>query len=172
MLRGTLSTLTVAVIGFAVVACSGSSGSAVEPNTPAPPVSGSYRLTFLKSSAGGFEPVSSLPFGQELNLRAHVDDRSGRPVTTGTIIFEYCSLNGYPKNDIAQIDEAPIEACADGRASWTPMVTTMVNGLGEATMNFGFVQVTPVIGFRFRYVNQGGGIASGESAPADFMFHP
>ena len=39
-------------------------------------------------------------------------------------------------------------------------------------MNLGFVRVTPVIGFRFRYVNARGGIASGTSAPTNFTFHP
>jgi hypothetical protein len=42
-------------------------------------------------------------------------------------------------------------------------------------MFFGAVRVTPVIGFRFQYLNTNpasGGIASGVSAPANFTFHP
>ena len=173
MLRGNLSTLIVAAIGSAMVACS--DRSPVEPDTPPPPgqpVSGSYQLGFFREGPGGLEPVSSLPFLQELILRAHVEDSSGRPATTGTVTFQYCSLNGRPKDDITNIDEAPIEACADGTATWTPLVDFRLNGSGAATMNFGFVRVTPVIGFRFRYANKGGGIAGGDSAPANFMFHP
>jgi hypothetical protein len=181
MLRRDLSTFTVTVIVFALVACSGR--SPVEPGTSpgqsppgqSPPgqiVSGSYQLAFFKNGPSGLESVSSLPFGQELILRAHVEDSSGLPAKAGTVIFEYCSLNGFPKDDITQIDEAPIEACANGSATWTPLVTIGVNGSGEALMNFGFVRVTPVIGFRFRYLDQGSGIASGTSAPANFMFHP
>ncbi len=52
------------------------------------------------------------------------------------------------------------------------MVTIGVNASGEALMNFGFVSVTPVIGFRFRYLDQGSGVASGTSAAANCMFHP
>jgi hypothetical protein len=175
MLHRNLSTLMAAVIAFTLVACSGR--SPVEPSTPpgqTPPIQivpGSYQLVFLRSGPNGLEPVSSLPFLEELLLRAQVKDNSGNPAKTGTVIFEYCSLNGYPKDDITQIDEAPIEACADGRATWTPLVTIGVNQSGEATMNFGFVRVTPVIGFRFRYLNSGGGIASGMSEPANFRFH-
>ena len=178
MLRRILSTLTVAATAFALVACSDSSptqpGNSPSPTSPNSSGPGSYQLTFF-INPNSPQPVSSLPFGQELFLRAHVDDSSGRPAKDGRVTFEYCSLNGRPKNDITNIDEAPIEACADGTATWTPLDTVVVQVDGTATMFFGAVRVTPMIGFRFQYLNSNpasGGIASGVSAPANFTFHP
>jgi hypothetical protein len=169
--------LTVVAIGFGLVACSDK--SPVEPShSPLGPPT--YQLTFF--GQGGGQPVSSVPFGVELILRAQVKDGSGLPAKTGTVIFEYCSLNR--PNDDTQVDEVPMEACANGTATWTSLerpdeagrlvVTTGVNASGEALMNFGYVSITPVIGFRFRYLDSGSGIGppSGTSAAANCMFHP
>jgi hypothetical protein len=163
-----------AVLGFTLVACSGS--SPVEPSgvgvLPPQPVSGSYKLAFFKSGPSGLEAVSSLPFFEELILGAHVENSSGLPAQLGTVTFEYCSRIGFPTDDITQVDEAPIEVCANGSGRWAPLVTIAVNKSGDAFMNFGFVRITPLIGFRFQYSGQGGAIASGVSTPSDFAFHP
>jgi hypothetical protein len=116
--------------------------------------------------------VSSLPFGQELILGAHVKDSAGGLAQSGTVIFEYCSLKGIPTDDITRPDETPSESCANGSAAWVPLVTIGVNRSGDAYMNFGFVRVTPMIGFRFQYVGQGSSISDGTSAPRDITFHP
>jgi hypothetical protein len=88
------------------------------------------------------------------------------------VIFEYCSLKGYPTDDITRVDETPSESCANGAALWAELVTIGVNKSGDAYMNFGFVRITPVIGFRFRYVGDASSISDGVSAPRDATFHP
>jgi hypothetical protein len=154
------------------VACSGSS-----PVSPAPsvvqPVPGSYVLGFYDSVPGaGLQPVSSLPFLRELTLGAHVKDSSGQPAQSGAVIFEYCSLKGIPTDDITRVDETSSESCANGSAAWVSLLTIGVNRSGDAYMNFGFVRVTPIIGFRFRYVSPGFSISDGTSEPRDVTFHP
>ena len=165
--------LTIVAIGFGLVACSDK--SPVEPSQ-APSGPPTYQLAFLRS--GVAEPVSSVPFGVELILRAQVKDGSGLPAKAGTVIFEYCSLTR--PNDDTQVDGVPMEACANGTATWTSLesqsglVRIGVNASGEALMNFGSESITPVIGFRFRYLDSGSGIGppSGTSAAANCMFHP
>ena len=88
------------------------------------------------------------------------------------MIFEYCSRKGFPTDDITRVDEAPREACANGSAAWAHLFTSGLSSQsGDAYMNFGFVRVTPVIGFRFRYVG-GNAIADGVSEHKDMTFHP
>jgi hypothetical protein len=118
------------------------------------------------------EAVSTLPFGQELVLGGHVKDSAGGAAQSGSVVFEYCSLKGIPTDDITRPDETPIESCANGSAAWVPLLTLSVNRSGDAYMNFGFVRVTPAIGFRVRYLGQGSNIADGTSAPRNMTFHP
>ena len=175
----------VAGLGFAVIAAIAASACSAEP--PAAPyalpaldrpmtarasaAAGSYQLSFLTN---GSIPVSTLPVGSgELILKAHVADAStGLPATGGTVTFEYCSLKKRPPNDITRADEAPLEACASGEASWARLASVGVNTSGDAFYVFGIVRIPRTVGFRFRYAGQRGGIASGVSAPANFTWVP
>ena len=169
--------------GFAVIAAIAAAACSAEP--PAAPsatadvdrlmsaqvsaAAGSYQLSFLTN---GLVPVSTLPVGGgQLILKAHVAAAAtGLPATDGTATFEYCSLKKRPPNDITRADEAPLEACASGDASWARLGSVGVNASGDAYLNFGIVRIPRTVGFRFRYAGQRGGIASGVSAPANFTW--
>jgi hypothetical protein len=93
------------------------------------------------------------------------------------VTFEYCSYKGGPPNDINRADEAPMEACTLGTASWARLTSMSVTsgrcpGLaaGYACTNFGVVRVPRDVGFRFRYASQGSGIANGTSQAKDFTW--
>jgi hypothetical protein len=131
-------------------------------------VAGSYELSFLKNG----QEVLSLPVGagSEVLLKAHIDDTFGNPATDGNVTFQYCSYKGLPPNDITRADEAPSAACADGSATWKNLVTTTVDASGNAYMNFGIVQIPRTVGFRFKYMGKGTGIANGVSDPKDFTW--
>jgi hypothetical protein len=138
---------------------------------------GIYELSFHAWLGGVLQEVSSLSVGsQELILRAHVTDSSGAPAQRGTVTFEYCSYKGLPSNDITRPDEAPKEACEQGSADWARLTSLPINsgcptfGAGNACMNFGFVRIPRVVGFRFRYSPQGSGIAAGVSLSKDFTW--
>ncbi len=162
------------------VACVGQSpaapgpGSTLEPSAltggttqaRAVAVPGTYTLIFLNR---GIE-VTSLPVLNELVLKVRVTDSLGQAAQTGTVTFEYCSRGGRP-NDITNADEAPMSECAAGTAAWKSLLRVSVNQFGEAAMNFGFVRIPRIIGFRGRY--QGGkraGIADGVAGPRDIEF--
>jgi hypothetical protein len=116
--------------------------------TLAQPVLGSYTLTFF------FDAFNII------TLQAHVTDDLGNPAQSGVVIFQYCSYKGFPRYDVTRIDEAPISACADGSAKWVTLATVPVNASGDAFVEVGPVNIVDVIGFRFRYVGQGSGIAN------------
>lgn len=181
MSRHNFASLIVAGLAVvALLACSGESpvspGAAPEGNGGldllAKSVPGSYELSFFKSDSSGLEPVDSLPvLSQELILGAHVAAAgSGLPAQSGAVTFQYCSFKGLPPNDITRADEAPSSACGDGSATWKSLTTVPVNTSGNAFMNFGIVQIPRTVGFRFRYLSQGSGIAGGMSAPRDFKW--
>jgi hypothetical protein len=89
------------------------------------------------------------------------------------VIFQYCSYKGLPPNDIARADEAPTAACEDGSATWANLPRGVpVNASGDAYLDFGVVMIPRTVGFRFRYLGQGSGIANGVSAPEDFTWCP
>lgn len=141
-------------------------------------VPGTYELSFFKSGPSGLEPVSTLSICaagsvcEELILGAHVA-ASGGPAPSGTVIFQYCSYKGLPPNDIARADEAPSAACEDGSATWANLPPGVpVNASGDAFRDFGVVMIPRTVGFRFRYLGQGSGIANGVSAPEDFTWCP
>jgi len=128
---------------------------------------GSYKLSFQDSQGN---PVSTLPVCtpvvcEELVLKAHIEDSSQHPAQRGIVIFQYCSLKGLPPNDITRPDEAPLEACENGSASWANLGGFKVNGSGDALFDFGVVMIPRTVGFRFRYISQGSGIASSLSDP-------
>ena len=105
-----------------------------------------YTLTFHDHKGA---EVASLPVMNELILKARVTDALGQPAQAGSVTFEYCSRTGGPPNDITRADETPMAECAAGTARWRSLWSLTVNQLGEATMNFGFVQIPRTIGFRF-----------------------
>lgn len=129
---------------------------------------GYYRLSFLDTN---LQPVTTLPVGDgELILGARVTDASGSAAQAGRVIFEYCSLKGVPPNDITRADEAPLSACADRSATWASLAGVDVDPSGSAFLDFGVVLIPRTVGFRFRYIAQGSGIANGVSGPADFTW--
>jgi hypothetical protein len=149
------------------------------PVTLAQQVPGKYELSFFKLGANGLlEPVTSLSVCtasvcEELILNAHItEENSGLPAQSGLVVFQYCSYKGLPPNDITRADEAPLEACATGSASWRDLRAVLkVNESGDAFLDFGVVLIPRTVGFRFQYKGQGG-IANGVSAPKDFTWTP
>jgi hypothetical protein len=181
------SSLMVAVVAAgAIAACADQSpvspraGSdrAGGPSLLSQSVPGTYQLFFFKNGPTGLVPVSSLSvcivglICDELILGAHVA-ASGVPAGSGTVIFQYCSYKGLPPNDITRADEAPSAACDDGSASWANLPPGVpVTGSGDAYRDFGVVRIPRTVGFRFRYLGQGSGIANGVSVSRDFTWCP
>ena len=123
---------------------------------------------FAQSVEGNYD--LDFNFDVELILIAHVDDGSGNPAPGGMVVFQYCSYKGLPSNDITQPDEAPSSACADGSATWANVGKVQINpDTGDALLNFGLVRVVNVIGFRYRYIAQGSGIANKRIDPVDWI---
>jgi hypothetical protein len=122
--------------------------------------------------------VSSLVVSsEELTLKAYVTDSAGQPATVGSVTFEYCSYKKGPANDISRPDEAPLEACAEGSASWARLASMSMTeqrcprlGIGYACYNFGIVRIPRVVGFRMRYDPRNSGIASGGTLPKNFVW--
>ena len=185
-LNVTLRLIVVLLTAISAAVCSGQ--SPVEPSSPSlagdqsargsQAVPGIYDLSFTVFRNRIYEEVSTLPVrSQELILKAYVTDSSGRPAQKGTVTFEYCSYNGGPANDIERADEAPLEACAAGTASWARLASISVTagrcpllGNGYACVNFGIVQIPRDVGFRISYQPQGSGIAAGMTLPENFTW--
>jgi hypothetical protein len=132
-------------------------------------VLGTYELSFVDSS---LQTITQLPVCDgELVLKAHVEDSAGAPVQSGTVVFEYCSYKGLPPGDITRADEAPLEACASGEATWRRLRAHIeLNASGDAYLTFGVVRIPRTVGFRFRYIGQGSGIANSVSEPENFTW--
>ena len=146
---------------------------------PSGGVPGNYALSFWARVGGVWQEVSSLPvLTAELLLRANVTDTAGTPATLGTVTFEYCSYAKRPPNDINRADEAPKEACEQGLAKWARLESRTVGtggnclllGGGSACSVFGIVRIPRAAGFRFRYSQQKGTIASGISEARNFVW--
>jgi hypothetical protein len=134
---------------------------------------GTYDLDFYKLTQTGLEKVSSLPvLSDELVLGALIKDGAGSPAQGGSVTFQYCSLKGAPPNDINNVDEAPLQACANGTAQWAFLGTAPVDATGNAYLTFGIVQIPRVVGFRCRYAGKGTGIAGGNCPAEDFTWTP
>ncbi len=163
--------LLVIVVGF-VFATLAQVGSAAPP--PAAP--GSYELKFLKSTVNGFVEVTTLPVCttsqcDELILNAHItNENTGLPAQSGLVSFQYCSYKGLPPNDISRPDEAPMEACADGSATWKSLAGLLkVDQSGDAYFDFGIVLIPRTVGFRYIYKGQGS-VANGMGGPKNFTW--
>jgi hypothetical protein len=111
---------------------------------------GFYDLVFLDPYTR--LEVTSEPFGSPVVLHAHVADSGGNPAVRGDVVFQYCSLTGRPANDINRVDEAPLEECEAGNASWAGLARVSVNALGDAEYPFCCPRITPVIGFRYTFM--------------------
>jgi hypothetical protein len=61
-------------------------------------------------------------------------------------------------------------AAATGSGMWGTLTGVELNASGEAYLNFGVVLIPRTVGFRFRYVAQGSGIANRESDAEDFTW--
>ena len=174
MLRRNLASLIVAgLAAVAVTACSHE--SPVAPNSrpeglgdesvlAAQPVPGSYELFFLNEF---LEPVSSLPVGEFMILKAHVETSSG-PAQGGRVYFQYCRLKG-----VSSPNGGPTAACDDAQlATWANFTTSgaPVNESGDAFVPCCLGTIPHTIGFRCFYRGQGSGVANGMCAARDFIF--
>ena len=122
---------------------------------------GSYVISCLMDLISGIQPCGTgnqIPVGNELILKAHVEDSSGQPARQGSVIFQDCLVRGEP---------APSTACVSGPGTWSHIITIPIDMNGNAEVDFGFVAHPRTIGFRFRYIGQRSGIANGESTPMD-----
>jgi hypothetical protein len=136
----------------------------------APDVPGIYELSFLANG----QPTESILFvGEELVLKAHVTDSFGTSADQGSVTFQFCSRAGG--KSLSNMDPAPSFDCdVAGTGTWKTLVTMKVNpgtcgpdSVGYACVDFGLIRSPRTVGFRFRYVSQGSGIASGMSASKD-----
>ncbi len=123
-------------------------------------VPGLYELSF---DTTGPVPITnnSLPVGQELVLKAHVENSSGQPVQRGRVIFQDCELRDHP---------APFAACDSGSGTWTSIFGMSVDASGNAAVDYGFIATPSTIGFRFRYLGQGSGTANNVSQSANITW--
>jgi len=181
-----LSLVLLALVSFA--ACSNGSPTAPSADgiisaarggvSPAP---GVYALSFLSQVNGAWTEVQTLPTRTAyLMLRAYVTNSAGQPATAGSVTIQYCSYGGV-KNDINRPDEAPMEACLAGTATWVRLASRSVTaggcpdfgaGLlpGYVCTEFPTVQIPRTVGFRAVYQPKGSSIAAGTAGPANFTW--
>ena len=134
-------------------------------------VPGTYELSFLTHN-GQPIPESTLFVGEELVLKAHVEDSLQSPALSGSVTFQVCSRRG---RSLFQMDPAPSSECdVEGTGTWISLITMKVDagtcpgaGPGNACVTFGSIRSPRTIGFRFRYAAQGSGITNGISQPED-----
>jgi hypothetical protein len=130
--------------------------------TAAQAAAGSYVISCLIDEMSGAQPCPSgnqIQAGTaELVLKAQVEDSSGHPAQRGSVIFQDCEVMNHP---------APFEKCDSGSGTWSFISTMRVDTNGNAEVDYGLVSTPETIGFRFRYLGQGSGIANGVSAPMD-----
>jgi hypothetical protein len=69
------------------------------------------------------------------------------------------------------VDEAPLEECESGDAKWASLAPNVpVNASGIALVEFCCPLITPTIGFRYKYLGQGSGIANWTIIPQNFYW--
>jgi hypothetical protein len=135
-------------------------------------VGGSYTLNLANTTG---QIVSTLPtcghIG-ELLLWAQVRDSSGGLAPGGTVILEVCRRGGGTST------WRPSAECDSGAASWLHVSTVKVTEgcfpfapeTGNACRVFGCMPTPRTIGFRYRYIGQGTGIANGVSPSKDMTW--
>jgi len=147
-------------------------GTAAAEQPNARGVLGTYELSFLRHNS---QPIldSTLFVGEELVLKAHVEDSFQSPALRGSVTFQVCSRRGG--KSLFRMDPAPSHECdVEGTGSWISLITMKLSAEtcpgaepGNACVNFGLISSPRTIGFRFRYTEQGSGIASAISQPKD-----
>ena len=154
------TSLVILTVAFALAALAGLGAVVAGSNTTvlaANTVPGLYELSF---DTTGPVPLTNnrLPVGQELVLKAHVEDSSRNPAQRGEVIFQDCEVKNSP---------APSAACNSGSGVWAHVFQMSVDASGNASVDYGFISIPETIGFRFRYIGQGSSIANGASKSAD-----
>ena len=164
-----LATFTFAVaatLGF--VACSGQSPAAPR----ATPDGVQYATTLAQPAQGAVYLLTTYAttFGRGVVLDAYVEDASNNPATSGTASYQMCSLQGTP---------APSTECNTGLGSWMRVGRAGIIHTDPPGPNEGHALFTPdflapptgtTIGFQFRYIGQGSGIANHLSNTADYTW--
>ena len=129
-------------------------------------VPGSYVISCLLDTRAGTVPcmngnqipICSNSACDELVVKAHVEDSSGNPAESGTVIIQDCEVNNSP---------APSAACDSGSGTWSHIIQMPVDASGDSEVDYGYGRTPRTIGFRFKYFGRRSGIASGMSAPMD-----
>jgi len=122
---------------------------------------GTYVISCLMDSLTGIQPCmagNQIPVGNELVLNAHVEDSAGQPARRGSVVFQDCEMKNKP---------VPSAACVSGSGTWSHLITLSLDVNGNAEVDYGAEAHPRTIGFRFRYMGQGSGIANGDSEPMD-----
>ena len=151
---------------FALTACSDQSPVApdlvvAEGRFATDGIPGSYAIHFLKETRTGLTAAADTEaVGTYLVLKSEIRDYAGNLAVTGTVTYEYCSLNG---------DYAPTSSCTSGSGRWKRWASGSVDPIG-LLYGFGSCSTPRTIGFRVKYSSQGGAIANGVSAPRDFTW--
>ena len=141
------------------------------PVSPSSVTNGVQDLASLAQPVPGTYDLTLVPSNGELILRAHVFTASG-DAQGGRVIFQICELTGG-----ASLQKVPLpssECASGGSGNWVNfgtigMGTCPTLGSGYACLDFGTAPAIATVGFRFRYVGQGSGIANGVSGPEDFV---
>lgn len=158
--RSLAALMFAAVSAVTLVACTEQSpvtapDGVERPSLAARGVAGSYELTFLIS-------------GPDLLLKAHVQEAiSGASAQGGAVTFQMCSRKGGPTLQMVPLPSA--ECASGGSGSWVRLARIPVDASGDALVNFGIAPAFTTVGFRFLYAGRHGGVASGASAPVDFV---
>src|SRR5215203_164961 len=147
-----------ALAPFALLACAGE--SLVVPL--ATPQEVRYATILAQPADGTLYQLSvyATDFGTGAILDAYVLDAFGAPATGGSVTFYYCALQGNP---------APSETCLTGGGRWVRWGSTSIieSGPNQGHVVMAFTESQPsgtTVGFSFRYIGQGSGIAN---APSD-----
>ncbi len=171
MPRHKLARFSFAVIAaVAFVACSDQS-----PVAPGATPDGIRDLSLLAQGVQGSYELELFLSGSELILKAHVSELvSGEPAQGGRVIFQVCLLKGGPTLQMVPLPSS--ECDSGGSGNWVHLAGLQIDagtcpglGSGFACLNFGIAPSTATVGFRFRYIGQGSGIANGVSDPQDFV---
>jgi hypothetical protein len=164
----------LAALGFAlgmvaIIACSEQSPAGPQ-HTPDNDAQG---LTLLSQPVDGSYELDLFLSGSELILRAFVTElTSGEPAQGGRVAFQICLDRGGPTLQMVPLPSS--ECGAGGSGNWVnlgglELETCPGLGAGYACLSFGTAPSSATVGFRFRYIGQGSGIANGVSDPEDFV---
>lgn len=146
-----------AIAPWAFIACADQ--SPVSPDATSD--NASYAIVLAQPTVGALYQLTvyATTVGTGAVLDAYVLDASSSPATSGSVAFYYCSLQGNP---------APSEACLTDSGHWVRygsagIIHTDPPGPKEGHALLGYTESPPsgtTIGFRFRYIGQGSGIAN------------